>query len=190
MDVSVRELTPALLPRWLAFFDGPAFADNPDWGSCYCRCFRFDGGLDAWDAACASGENRREMSAAIAAGRVSGALAFDGEAPVGWVQFGSRTDFRHPAIAACPVDDADAVGSIVCFVVAATHRRRGVAGALLRAACDALARRGLSIAEAYPDRDGAEHRFMCGPLEMYAAEGFAAFRELPKRVVLRKRLAP
>jgi len=186
MDLAIRELTPDLLPDWLAFFDGDAFADNRDWSSCYCRYFRFAGDIPAWEAACAGGENRAAMIDQIAAGRVSGALAFDGGKPVGWVQFGRRGDFHHSVIRATPVDDADAVGSIVCFLVVATHRGRGVSGALLRASCDALSRRGLAVAEAYPQRDEATTRGFCGPLALYVAEGFTTFRELPKAVVVRK----
>lgn len=48
--LSLRPLGPSLLEDWLAFFDGDAFADHPEWGSCYCRCFVFGGGgFEAWD---------------------------------------------------------------------------------------------------------------------------------------------
>ncbi len=46
--MDIRELTPALAGDYLAFFDGDAFADNPDWASCYCRFFLWDGSTQGW----------------------------------------------------------------------------------------------------------------------------------------------
>jgi len=57
-------------------------------------------------------------------------------------------------------DHVMSVGSIVCFLVA----------------------------EAYPQRDDGSTRGFCGPLALYVAAGFTTFRELPKAVVVRKRL--
>ena len=76
MDTELRRLEPSLLADWLAFFDGDAFSDNKDWGTCYCRCFVFGGGgFDAWDAACAApGVNRAAMVAKIGAGGGTGPL--------------------------------------------------------------------------------------------------------------------
>jgi GNAT superfamily N-acetyltransferase len=190
MAVEIRELTPALVADWLAFFDDPALAACSDAAGCYCRGLRFDGGLAAWDAACASGANRAAMIELIGAGRVWGALAYDGGRVVGWCQFGPRTEFRHSPIRACPVDDAASVGSVVCFVVAASHRRQGVARTMLRAACDGLAHRGRTVAEGYVFRDEAAHRFFSGPRAMFEAEGFAVFRETPGATVMRKALGP
>lgn len=78
MTADIRALTPGLLTDWLAFFDGDAFADNPGWGACYCRCYLFGNrGMDAWDAACASPvENRAAMIERIRAGTVDGLLAY------------------------------------------------------------------------------------------------------------------
>ena len=58
--------------------------------------------------------------------------------------------------------------------------RRGVATALLRAACDALARRGMTVAEAYPMKDEEESHGFTGPRAMYLAEGFTLFKETPR----------
>jgi hypothetical protein len=37
--IEVVGLSPANLQAFLAFFDHDGFADNPEWASCYCRCF-------------------------------------------------------------------------------------------------------------------------------------------------------
>ena len=47
-------------------------------------------------------------------------------------------------------DKYERVGSIVCFVVASSHRNQGVASHLLNAACQKFSQRGLEAAEAYP----------------------------------------
>lgn len=35
-EITIRRLTPHLLDDYLAFFDGPAFADDPGWAGCCC----------------------------------------------------------------------------------------------------------------------------------------------------------
>jgi GNAT superfamily N-acetyltransferase len=188
MTLRIVELTPSLAADWLAFFDGPAFADNPDWGTCWCHAPCFEHGMKDWDAACASGENRGVMSAKLAAGALTGVLAYDDGKPVGWCRFMPRTDVRFEVVRKNPVDDAASVGSIVCFVVAATHRKKGVATALLRAACDALARRGMTVAEGYPMKDEEESHGFTGPRAMYDAEGFSVFKETERGAIVRRKL--
>jgi len=62
-----------------------------------------------------------------------GLLAYEGKRAVGWVTLAPREEFlklrRSPVMK--PVDDKP-VWSIVCFVVPAEHRGKGVATALLR----------------------------------------------------------
>src|SRR5262245_38533389 len=98
MDLDIRPLSPALLDDWLAFFDKHAFCDNPDWGTCYCRCYLIGGGgMERWDAACASpGENRAAMIERIRAGTIDGMLAYRGGRVVGWVHYGPTERFETP----------------------------------------------------------------------------------------------
>ena len=35
----ILPLTAERASDWTAFFDRVAFADNPEWAGCYCRCF-------------------------------------------------------------------------------------------------------------------------------------------------------
>lgn len=186
METVVRALTPELLDDWLAFFDGPAFADNPAWGTCYCRCFVFGGGREAWDAACErAGENREAMVERIRASRVDGLLAYRDGAPVGWVHVGPTSRFHSPVGPLTPADEGAA--SIVCFVVAAERRRSGVARALLRAAKDLLRGQGHATVDARPRAGGghgdAEH--FLGPLDLYLSEGFSVVEESAGRVRVR-----
>ena len=183
----VRALSPDLLDDWLTFFDGPAFADNPAWGTCYCRCFVFGGGgFAAWDAACErKGENRDAMIDRIRAGSVDGFLAYRDGAPVGWIHVGPTSRFHTPLAPLTPAEEGAA--SVVCFVVAAGHRRTGVARTLLRAALADLRERGFRTVDARP-RAGGEHsdaEHFLGPLELYLSEGFSAVEETAGRTRVR-----
>ena len=77
-----------------------------------------------------------------------------------------------------PDPEAEKIGMIGCFVVEKSQRRKGLARALLRAACDAFREQGLAYAQALAQRDAAseaENHF--GPLAMYLSEGFVAHQE-------------
>ena len=41
--IEYRHLTPQRGEDLLGFFDGPAFADNPHWATCYCYAYQFKG---------------------------------------------------------------------------------------------------------------------------------------------------
>lgn len=172
---TIHPLTPARLPDLLRFFDGPAFADNPRWASCYCQCFYEDHRVVKWSERTAA-QNRALAGERTAVGAMQGHLAYLGGEPVGWCNAAPRT-LLH-ALDDEPVPDAAEVGAIVCFLVAPDHRGRGIARQLLGAACDALRGQGLRTVEAYP-RSGpasaAENHF--GPLAMYLAAGFTLHRD-------------
>jgi GNAT superfamily N-acetyltransferase len=171
MAMSFVPLGPDTLADWLAFFDGPAFADNRDWGTCYCRVFVFGGGgYDAWDAACAANANRAPMIAAIQAGQIDGLLAREAGEVVGWVHYGPSSRFHTPVSRLEP--DEDGVASIVCFVVHPNHRRTGVARGLLQAAIADLCARGFTAVDARPRQGETAAEQFTGPRALYLSEGF------------------
>ena len=74
--------------------------------------------------------------------------------------------------------DADRIGSIVCFVIAKNHRRKGIARRLLEAACKGFKAQGFTMAEAYVLKDAkGDAMNYPGPLSMYLSAGFEPFRE-------------
>lgn len=171
----VVPLTPALLDTYLEFFEGEAFADNPGWASCYCQHPLEDHDVVDWDARTAP-QNRALACDRIRSGVARGFLALrDGE-PVGWLSAGPRVGY--PTLADATVAEAAQVGSIVCFVVAPSARRQGVARALLDAALADFASRGLAVAEGYPRpaASGTAANYH-GPVALYEAAGFAPHRE-------------
>jgi len=187
--LDIRALEPALRDDYLELFEQRAFSDNPGWASCWCHFPHADHAAIEWSKR-AGAENRAAVCARIADGRMSGWLAYvDGRA-IGWCNAGP-----YAAVAGLfdePEPLAERLGAIVCFVVAPAHRGRGVARALLAAACEGLAARGFEWAQGYPlrveDATAAEAHF--GPLALYRDAGFEEAGPVgARRVKMRKRLA-
>ena len=184
---AIEPLSPGCLDDYLRFFDRDAFADNPGWAFCYCNFLFADHAAKRWQDHAAA-ENRAAVARLIEEGRLQGHLAYIDGTPVAWCNATPRA--QVPALRDESDPDADAVGSILCFVVAKPWRRRGLATRLLAAACEGFARQGLRITEGYPKPsargDGANH---FGPLALFAAAGFARHREDPDGgLVMRRRL--
>jgi ribosomal protein S18 acetylase RimI-like enzyme len=183
----IRELTPDLLPDYLRFFDGDAFSDNPDWAGCYCYFHHAPHHLGKWEDRTAA-ENRAAVCGLIQAGRMHGYLAYRNGRPVGWC----NAPLRAQMTTLEEEEDAHTgdLGAIVCFLVAKSFRREGIARALLDAACDEFQRRGLKAVEAYPNRNAREDAGNYhGALSMFLQAGFIIHRERADgTVVVRKML--
>jgi len=189
-EIDVRDVTPDLLPAYQHFFDHLAFRDFPAWQSCYCMETHRTQSDAEW-ATRTAGDNRRDMSEAIQDRRVTALLAFAGDTPVGWCNYGETTRLagvmhRFKLEAA----DHEGIGSIACFVIAAPYRGHGVATRLLDAAMERLRSRGVRAIEAYPSRSGDDsaQAYYRGPLSMYERAGFEPYRETERYLVVRKAL--
>jgi ribosomal protein S18 acetylase RimI-like enzyme len=187
--IDVREVTPDLVPAYLDFFEHYAFRDFPAWQSCYCIETHLPQGDDE-SALRTAGDNRDDMCESIRRGQVTGLLAFEGEKPVGWCNYGETTrlsGLMHKLGLAAA--DHEGVGSVACFVIAAPYRGHGVASKLLDFAVDKLRVRGLRAVEAYPLRsDDSNHTNYRGPLAMFLRAGFETYSENGPRVIVRKKL--
>lgn len=138
--------------------------------------------------------NRQAMRELVATGPPPGLLAYIEDIPVGWVAVGPRESFsrlgRSPVTK--PVDGTP-VWSITCFVIDRTHRRRGVATALLDAAVRYAAESGAEAVEGYPveaRRDPMPDIYAwMGLAEMFEEAGFVEIaRRSETRPVYRLRL--
>ena len=182
-DIVVKELTPSLRDDFLWFFDSVAFADNPDWSDCYCSAYHFTNNKG-------KAESRREASNLVEEDRIHGFLAYDDGKPVGWCNAAPRSSYPGVQWLMSPGPDKyEPVGSIVCFVIASTHRNQGVASHLLNAACKKFSQKGLEFAEAYPVKKPQSTAYnFPGPLSMYLKAGFVTHRDADWYLVVRKRL--
>ena len=95
--------------------------------------------------------NRRALRKIVAAGKVPGLIAYVDGAPAGWCSIAPRDDF--PVLERSRVlrrVDERPVWSVVCFFIARSHRRSGLASRLLEGAVSYARERGASIVEGYP----------------------------------------
>jgi ribosomal protein S18 acetylase RimI-like enzyme len=167
--LDVRPLTPARFDDLASLFSQ---GGDPKW--CWCMYFRVRG-LD-WSNATPD-RNRNGLQELARRRPAPGLVAYRGGNAVGWVSLGPRESYErleHSQVLA-PVDDTP-VWSIVCFVVAPTARRAGVASALLDAAVAHARAEGARVLEAYP-LDTAGGRVSSasayhGTLTMFQRAGF------------------
>ena len=173
--LSIQRLGPGSLPMFLQFFDGDAFSDDRKWSSCYCQCFYEDHNVVKWSDR-TSEQNRALACSRTATADMQGYLAGENSTPVGWC--GAAPRHLLHALDNEPTPNAETVGAIVCFLVSPSHRGKGIARALLGAACTGLREQGMTIAEANPRPNAttpADNHF--GPLSLYLASGFTIHRE-------------
>jgi GNAT superfamily N-acetyltransferase len=115
-----------------------------------------------------------------------GVVAYVDDEPAGWCAFGPRTEMgrlqRSRTIQ--QVDDLP-VWSVVCFVVAAKHRRRGIASQMLQGAVDYAQAQGVPALEAYPvDTNGARISgafAYVGTVPLFESAGFVRVAETASR---------
>ena len=192
MRITVKPLTPQRWDDLESIFNarGCSVARG-----CWCLFYRDRGRAPDPPAGMTRGErNRRELRRRVKGGEFIGLIGYDRRTPVGWVSFGPREDFgklqRSPVMK--PVDDRP-VWSIVCFVVPAQYRGRGVARELLRGAIAYARTKGARLLEAYPvDKPARSNdEFMWfGAKSMYDSAGFEEVaRRKPTRPVVRLEMA-
>lgn len=187
--VTLKALHPDLLNDFLYFFEKLAFPDNPAWASCYCYYFHTAGNDQEW-AKRTGEENRAGARDLILAGKMGGYLAYSGGSPVGWCNANGKTTYaRLAADENLEGDPKEKVGSIVCFIIAPRHRRKGVAGELLEGACAGFGDKNYDWVEGYPrKRASSDARHYHGPLSMFESAGFKIYREFPEFFVVRKEI--
>lgn len=188
--IVIKKLSPKLLDDYLHFFDNDAFADNPHWAACYCRCHHFNHEECDFESIGAE-ENRTETKELIKNGKIEGYLAYDNEKPIGWLNANHRNNYF--AIPYDKIDSSENIGSLICFIIAKEYRRRGIAGMLLDEAIQGFKEQGLKYAEGYPvvDVEGDDKNYH-GPLSLFISAGFEKY-DIEKRddieiIIVRKKL--
>jgi len=141
--ITVHPLTPDRWDDLVALFGARGAC-----GGCWCMTPRltrrdFEAGKGA--------KNRRRFRDIVMRGEEPGVVAYRGTRPVGWCAIAPRQVFVQLATSRAlkPVDDQP-VWSVTCLFVEKSHRRQGVATALLKGAVRFARRRGARIVEGYP----------------------------------------
>jgi GNAT superfamily N-acetyltransferase len=193
MPLTLHPLTPERWPDLEAIFNAQGCSVAR---GCWCMYYRRSGQQPALQPGeTYSARQRADLLALTAQDPPPGLIGYEGGTPVGWVSLGPREDFtklrKSPVMK--PVDNQP-VWSIVCFVVPAAHRGRGVARALLAGAVEYARERGVHLLEAYPVDLAVAPRsesLWFGSRSMFAEAGFdEVARRKPARPVLRLRLDP
>ena len=158
-------------------------------GGCWCMGFHPEGfGKDPTPE-----RNRANKELRVREDRAHAALVYEGDACVGWCQFGvpdelPRIKNRRAYLDGLgdPPDLPD--WRITCFFVAKGKRRQGVATAGLAGALALIADRGGGVVESYPDDvDGRAGFIHNGTLAMFERLGFQRVRPIGKtRWVVRR----
>jgi GNAT superfamily N-acetyltransferase len=169
-------------------------ANNGIWGGCWCMGFHPEGlGKDSTAA-----ENREAKREHVRKGTVHQMLVYDGDACVGWCQYGPPAELPN-------IKNTKAYGKeltelpdwrIGCIFTDKAHRREGVARAAVAGALAAIEGAGGGLVEAYPEQvEGREPQrgayFHTGPEDLFSELGFERDRKIAKwRWVMRLRVQP
>ncbi len=175
----------------------PAFArlveaNNGVWGGCWCMGFHVKLGKGRTPA-----QNRAEKEQRVTEARTHHALVLDGDACLGWCQFGSPDELpeiksrrRYEKELATLPD-----WRITCFFTGKGPRRRGVADAALGGALAEISRHGGGTVEGYPeetdDRTLSGSFLHTGPMAAFEKHGFTRTRPIsPHRWVVTRTMDP
>ena len=189
MTLTIKSLSADLLDDWINYFEKVGFADNPEWAGCYCHFYHFPGSIKKWGKR-KDEENKNASIKLIHSGKMSGFLAYIDSKPVGWLNINPRENYAKKLY---EYDSNNSQGKkiagIVCFLIAYTHRKQGIARQLLRYAILDYKEKGYEIIEAYP-RLGelSEAHSYRGPVTLYQSEGFETYKEFKDFSVLRRYL--
>jgi len=179
--LTICPLTPDLWPALEQLF-GEHGACN----GCWCMYWRIGSGYYKRPRE----ENRADFRKIVKRGPPPGLLAFDHDMPVGWCQVTPREDLtslgRSSLLAR--VDDRP-VWSISCFYIKRSHRRLGVARALIEAAVQEARETGAPALEAYPidtTKLTATWNLFTGVASVFRKAGFKTVaRRKPHRPIMR-----
>jgi GNAT superfamily N-acetyltransferase len=162
------------------------------WGGCWCMAFHSEGvGRSKTPA-----QNRSEKECRVREGRAHAALVYDGEACVGWCQFGSPEELpritRRRAYLEAGGDPAD--WRITCFFVDRERRGKGVASRALGGALEQIALLGGGTVESFPelvDARSVSGSFLHnGTVSLFERHGFERASQIGKHHWVVRKVVP
>lgn len=198
MNLSIRPLTNQFHPAYLRFFDERAFSDGSPNGPCYCTSPSMDEAsirqMVSEFGSDTKGTLRRYTVDLLAADRIHGYLAFEGDEPIGWCNAGDLDLYANVGFGAEMTEfiKANACGktmSVVCFAIAPGYRGKGIAAALLNRVITDAREKGFHAVEGYPQMsDGRSDLDYNGPIHLFRKLGFEEIAQKGNRLIMRKEL--
>ena len=136
--------------------------------------------------------NRRQKRELLEEDRSHGILVYAKGEPVGWCQYGAAEELprveKNAGYRRLAADQAArGFWRITCFVVDRKYRRLGVASAALKAALEAIGKRGGGHVEAYPITRWGAYSDYRGTVSMFLKEGFTVVGRFGKSNVVMRR---
>jgi GNAT superfamily N-acetyltransferase len=185
MTLAIHPLTPDRWPDYERLM-------GPKGGAAGCWCALWRVSAAEFRAGQGAG-NRRFMEDRVRSGpRPPGLIAYRDGMPIGWISVAPRKEFPRMEASriTAPVDDAP-VWSVTCFFIRPGSRGKGVASALLEAACRFAASHGARLVEGYPVDPMGEHYANAfawtGLMRVFERVGFTEVaRRSEKRPVMRR----
>jgi GNAT superfamily N-acetyltransferase len=183
---STRHLTPDTWPDFAALVE----ANNGVWGGCWCIGFHPE------SIGQGAAQNRDAKQAHVRAGTVHQVLVYDGDACVGWCQYGPPAEVASIKNAKAYAAELTELPDwrIGCVFTGSRHRGKGVARAAVAAVLTAIAEAGGGLVEAYPEQvEGRPPQrgayLHTGPEDLFEEFGFERDRRIAKwRWVMRRRV--
>jgi GNAT superfamily N-acetyltransferase len=176
MSYAIKPLDESTWPAFAALVE----ANNGVFGGCWCIGFHAEGG----DKQATAELNCRRKHERVLAGTTHAALVFDGDACLGWCQFGPPDELPRIKSRAAYEKGVTTPPDwrIACNFVGKGHRRKGVASAGLAGALDLIAGLGGGTVEGYPeDAASVPAGFLFnGALSTYEQLGFTRDRKIGK----------
>ncbi|MDA4128261.1 MAG: GNAT family N-acetyltransferase [Thaumarchaeota archaeon] len=136
--------------------------------------------------------NRQQKRELVENGRSHGILVYAEGDPVGWCQYGPKEELpridnnrRYRGLTA--EGGMNRLWRITCFVVDKKYRKRGVARAALKAALEAIRKKGGGRVEAYPITRWGAYAEYRGTVSMFQKEGFKIVATFGKHNVVMRR---
>src|SRR5882724_11634128 len=142
---TTKPLDPSTWPAFAALVE----RHNGVWSGCWCMSFHAEGKPNT-----RSVEQRRcDKETRVREGRAHAALVYDGDACIGWCQFGPTDELpriKHGKAYAAGLKKLPD-WRITCFFVDKAYRGQGVADVALKGAIEEIRRLGGGIIESYPE---------------------------------------
>jgi ribosomal protein S18 acetylase RimI-like enzyme len=180
VEIRLERLSPETLHDFLDYFDHRAFLNDEDWAGCYCQAYLNPPETNQ-EEIFGEGKARQAACDRVAAGRMDGYLAFDGDKMVGWCAAGNSKLYE-----ALP-DAEDTLARIICFNVDPDLRHQGIASQMLDLVIQDLIDRGFAAIEAVPSNDETSEKSFQGTVSMFTNRGFEKVVELPTGQTLMRR---